>query len=81
MDALKVYSSTVYKKDIRYLNSLFNRLERPDVSEPEQKFTTTEDTNKEGVVTITQTPTHFETAVYNERIKTWIKATDALDST
>ena len=81
MDALKVYSSTVYKKDIRYLNPLFNRLERPDVSEPEQNFTTTENTNEHGVITITQTPTHFETAVYNERIKTWIKATDALDST
>ena len=81
MDALKVYSSTGYKKDIKYLNPLFNKLEMPNVSEPEQNFTTREDTNKEGVVTITQTPTHFETAVYNERIKTWIKATDALDST
>ena len=48
MDALKVYSSTIYKKDIRYLNPLFNRLEQPDVPEPEQKFTTTEDINEEG---------------------------------
>ena len=80
MDALKVYASTVYKKDIRYLNPLFNRLERPEVKEPVQDFTTTESTDGKGVITVTQTPTPFETAVYNERIKTWIKATDGLDS-
>ena len=81
MDALKVYSSTIYKKDIRYLNPLFNRLQQPDVPQPEQKFTMSEVKDKDGVVTTQPTPTPFESAVYNERIKTWIKATDALDST
>ena len=81
MDALKVYSSTIYKKDIRYLNPLSNRLEQPDVPEPERNFTTTEEIGKDGDIIIKETPTPFESAVYNERIKTWIKATDTLDST
>ena len=68
MDVLKVYSSTIYKKDIRYLNQLFNKLEQPEVPEPKQNFTK-------------PTPTTFKSAVYTKRIKNWIKAMDGLDST
>lgn len=78
---MRVDASTIYKKDIRYLKTLFNRLKRPDVLEPEQKFSITKSTGQNGVVTYKQTPTVFERAVYNKIIKTWIKATDALEST
>lgn len=81
MNALKVYSSTIYKKDIKYLNPLFNRLEQPDVPAPERSFITTEEIGKDGDIIIKETPTPFESAVYIKRIKTWIKATDTLDPT
>lgn len=80
MDALKVFLPTIYK-NIMYLKPLFYRLKQLDVREPEQKFLITKSTDQSGVVTYKQTPTDFESAVYNERINTWIKATDAPDST
>ena len=81
LSALKLYASIIYKNYIRYLSPLFNKLEQPDVLEPEQNFTKPKSTDGQGVVSYKKTPTHFESAVYNERIKTWIKATDELDST
>ena len=54
---------------------------QPDVLEPEWDFTTTEEIGKDGDIIIKEAPTPFESAVYNERIKTWIKVTDTLDST
>ena len=72
MDALKIYSSTIHKKDTRYLKPIFNKLEQPDVSEPTQNFTTTQTTNMDGDVTYKPTPTTFESAGYNDRIKNWI---------
>ena len=66
MDALKVYSSTIYKKDIRYLNPLFNRLEQHSMPETERNCTTTEEIGKDGAIIIKETPTPFESAVYNE---------------
>ena len=81
MDAFEVYSSAIYKNDIKYLSPLLDKLEQPDVPEPEQKFTTTKSTDKDGKVTRKKNPTTFESAVYNEIIKNWIKATATLDST
>ena len=36
MDALKIYLSTIYKSDIKYLNPLFNKPEQPDVPDLEK---------------------------------------------
>jgi len=81
MDTLKLYASTIYKNDIRYLNPSFNKLEQPDVPELEQKFTKTKSTDNQGVVSYKKSLTAFESAVYNKQIKTWIKAAYTIDST
>ena len=74
MEALRIYSSTVYKNDIESLNKLFIELKEPTVDEPPgpKETVKTDGTGKtmidEGGEPIT-TISKFKETIYNERIK------------
>ena len=71
----------IYKTEIGFLNSLFNKVEEPDVPESELKFKIETDIDMAGKVTTRKLLTPFQSAMCHHRMITLIKSTDALDST
>ena len=78
MDALKVYSSTTFRKDINHLTKLFTELKTPEVPKPPDPvmIEQTDDTGKTKTV-ITQ----FSQTVFQEQVKMWIKDESSLRAT
>ena len=78
MDALKVYSSTTFRKDINHLTKLFTELKKPEVPRPPDPVTTeqTDDTGK-----TKQVITQFSQTVFQEQVKMWIKDESSLRAT
>ena len=64
LDQLQIYSSSVHTKDIKYLKTLFTKLERPVIVKPE----------------IQDTPTPGELAIFTEKARQYIKDVKSLDT-
>ena len=77
MDALMIYSSTIYKNDIELLTIMLTELEEPWVVEPKEPEAK-KITGKDGKVT--EVTTKFEKTIYSERIKPWIHDKKSLQS-
>ena len=78
MDALKVYSSTTFRKDINHLTKLFTELKKPEVPRPPDPVTIeqVDDTGKKK-----QVITQFSQTVFQEQVKMWIKDESSLRAT
>jgi len=82
-DQLKIYASSHFVRDIKYLKILFDNLERPAIPKPKPPGTEvikTED-DDEGFDVIKPTPDKFAETLYNEEIKQWFKDKRSLDAT
>ena len=66
MEALRMYSSTVYKSHIESWTTILTKLKEPWVAEPREPETK-KLTGKDGKVT--EVTTKFEGTIYNKRIK------------
>ena len=86
MEALRIYSSTIYKNDIESLNKVFTELTPASVEEPPGPKETPklDETGKVVVdkagkpVTVVST---FEETIYNKMIKQWIRDESSLKAT
>ena len=78
MEALRVYLSTAYKSDIKYLNSLFTELKEPSVDVPADPVTI-KSIDEDGKVV--NTTSRFEEMKYTESVKQWIRDDKSLKST
>jgi hypothetical protein len=78
LDALKVYSSTTFRKEITSLNKLFTQLKTPEVVKPKDP-PLSKVKNEDG--TFTNKVSRFDETVYNEEVKQWIKDNKNLRST
>ena len=79
LDALKIYTSTIYIKDIQNLTTLFTDLVPPVIrepKEPKEKETIDNDGNK-----VTTAITRLQEAIFGEEIKQYIKESRSLKST
>ena len=79
MGSIKVYSSTIFKKEIKILNSLSNNLSQPSVAKLLLVPTKTTRQHENGTEIEETTPDDFETTVYQEYIKKYIKDTTSLE--
>ena len=78
LDALKVYASTTYHKDINHLTILFSELKTPEVAQPlELVKIKRKDTDGKISTVITK----FSEIVFQEQVKLWIKETSSLKAT
>jgi hypothetical protein len=78
LSALKVYASTVYRKDINSLTCLFTELKVPSVEEPVEAEKR-DVKNEDG--TYSKRVTKFTQTVFNDWFKQWIKETNSLKAT
>ena len=76
LDALKIYSSTMYKLDIDSLNVLFIDITEPTIVTHTEPIAQ-ELINAQGISTVIPL-SKFQETVYNEEIKLWIKDTKRL---
>jgi hypothetical protein len=78
MEALRVYASTQFRKDINALTPLFTELKTPAVPRPKEPETEvlvdSKGNESEGI-------SRFSETVYQEQIKQWIKDTNSLTAT
>jgi hypothetical protein len=78
LDALRIFASTAYRKDIHFLTRLFTDLQVPFVPKPDEPIATT--------VTIVdgkevKTLSKFDETVFQEQVKQWIKDSTSLKAT
>ena len=77
LEALRVYSSSAYKRDIESLTELFTNLQTPIVSKPEDPIETTDTVDGKEVKSVSK----FEEMKYTENIKQWIRDDKSLKAT
>ena len=78
MEALRVYLSTAYKSDIKYLNSLITELKESSVDIPADPVTIK---SIDGDGKVVYTTLRFEEMKYTESVKQWIRDDKSLKST
>ena len=78
LDALKVYASTAYRKDINHLTRLFSELKTPEVPRPEEPVKIEQKDSDGNIKTVI---TKFSETVFQERVKLWIKDESSLRAT
>ena len=78
VDQIKIYSSSNFKKEIKHLRRLFDKLELPVIPEPKPPK---ENIKSEEGVDVKDTTYKFKEAVYHEEIKQWIKDKRNMDET
>ena len=78
LEALKVYSSTTFRKEITSLTRLFTELKAPELDIPKEPVGT-KIKNESGkyIIEISR----FDETVYNEEVKQWIKDNKILKAT
>ena len=90
MDALKIYASTTYKKESKFLAPLWRDLKKPNIPLPkepkeESKEVTTDETVDGVVVSTTKTVTvpvsRVKQAIFDEKIKNWVREEQGLEAT
>jgi len=80
IDALKVLSSTEFKKDIAYLEPIFKKLEKPFIPRPIKPTSTIVKDQNTGTETKIP-PDEVETDIYRERIRNYIATEGRLQNT
>ena len=86
MDALKVYASITYKKDINYLTPLFTNLEEPQVDQPDKPTPTVQVKDEKGQNLIedgkpVMVTTRFEDMLFQEQVKQYMRDITSLSNT